>query len=92
MSIRNGYQQAPYKHYLVDIYSKSILIKRIFIKFRVCYMKVIFSLCYPSLVGRIDLKSIIEGNSQECPLENVLDQTSPDFGPRKNILHCKWPW
>ena len=26
------------------------------------------------------------GNRQECPLENVLDEMSPDFGPSKNVL------
>ena len=27
----------------------------------------------------------------ECPLENVLDEMSPAFGPSENVLQIKYP-
>jgi hypothetical protein len=29
---------------------------------------------------------ILSGNHHKCPLENVLDEMSPNFGPAENVL------
>jgi hypothetical protein len=53
---------------------------------KVSYIPEFFSVIYAKTE-----KHPFIGNRPKCPLENVLDEMSPDFGPLENVLRRKCP-